>query len=485
MHHAISAGHQITLNVAREILHEGGNAFDAAVAAHFAMFVTEPCMASAGGGGFALTRTSQGFIQFYDFFCQTPVIKNPGEVDFYPITVDFGTDQEDFHIGMGSVAVPGSVKGIFEIHRRLGSIPIAVLVQPAIELAKKEIEIDAFQAYDIELLEPILKEDPDGRRIFISDGQIKQKGDYIQMHQCADFLEFLSIEEDRGFYQGEISQSIEELSLEKGGHLRRSDLENYDVFVRRPFTIPYHNHSIHLPNGPSKGGAGLALFLAKSDQIHPMLSIKYAREKLQNPHQILPALRDHYVHPEYHLDLGSDGRTGTTHFTIVDREGNTVSLTSTIGEGCGVFIPGTDIQLNNMLGELYLLPGGAHSWIPDTRLHSMMTPTIVTDAQNQLFFAGGSGGAGRIPFAIGQVVRNLMAKKMNLYEAIHQGRFHYQDGVFQVEPHAEKWEQFGDQTKFWNRHSLYFGGVNAVYYNGQDFVAVSDDRRMGTAAVFS
>ena len=136
-----------------------------------------------------------------------------------------------------------------------------------------------------------------------------------------------------------------------------------------------------------------------------------------------------------------------------------------------------------MLGEIYLLPSGPHSWKPDSRLHSMMTPTLVTNAHNQLIFAGGSGGASRIPYAIGQVIRNLLDKKMNLYDSIHKGRFHFQGNVYQVEFESDKWDQFKDQTKFWERQSLYFGGVNAVHYNGQDFVAVSDKRRMGSAVV--
>ena len=146
MAQAIAAGHHQTLSVAKEILHAKGNAFDAAIAAYFAMFITEPCMASAGGNGFALTRTEDGHIQYLDFFCQTPAIKSMSPpVDFYPITVDFGSDVEEFHIGLGAAAVPGSIAGIFALHRIHGTMPISELVAPAIQLAKEGVALTWFQ----------------------------------------------------------------------------------------------------------------------------------------------------------------------------------------------------------------------------------------------------------------------------------------------------------------------------------------------------
>ena len=126
--HKISAGHHITAKAAAEILKDGGNAVDAAIAAFFASFVAEPCMSSAGGGAFA-NVLFEGKVRLYDFFCQTPRQKRPvSAINFFPVTVDFGDTTEDFHVGHGSVAVPGAIAGMFALHRDFGSIPMQTLV---------------------------------------------------------------------------------------------------------------------------------------------------------------------------------------------------------------------------------------------------------------------------------------------------------------------------------------------------------------------
>ncbi len=155
MQHAISAGHEKTLEVAKLILENGGNAFDAAIACHFAMFITEPCMASAGGAGFALAKPKNQAPLFFDFFCQTPQHKHKRTTDFFEVIVDFGSEKEGFHIGLGSAAVPGTIAGLFEIHRRYGTMPMKDLVSPAIAFANEGVLLNTFQAYDLQLLKPI------------------------------------------------------------------------------------------------------------------------------------------------------------------------------------------------------------------------------------------------------------------------------------------------------------------------------------------
>ena len=133
----LSAGHEKTAAAAAEVLKIGGNAVDAAIAAFFTSFIAEPCMSSAGGGAFA-NVFFEGKPRLYDFFCQTPRNKRPvSAVNFFPITVDFGDTTEEFHVGHGSVAVPGSIAGAFRLHRDFGSIPMRELVQPAMAFAKK------------------------------------------------------------------------------------------------------------------------------------------------------------------------------------------------------------------------------------------------------------------------------------------------------------------------------------------------------------
>ncbi len=485
MQQAISAGHEITLEVAKEILLAKGNAFDAAIAATFAMFITEPCMASAGGAGFALTRPANGKIQFFDYFCQTPISKKIDPLDFYPVLIDFGSEQEEFHIGLGSAAVPGTIAGLFSIHKKLGTIPIKELVKPAMQLAKDGVLLNEFQAFDLKLLNPIFQQDISVRDIFFKNNQVKEEGDLIQMPGMVDFLEFIASEGVRGFYEGEISKIITTACQERGGFLRRADFENYKTNILEPLKINYRNKNIYLPNGPSKGGAMLALMLSKVGEEYPTLApaIQATQNIIQKEDQIKFHLNQVFPNNSFTLQPSLSSNRGTSHFNIVDRWDNAISITSTIGEGCGYFIPGTNMQLNNMLGEIFLLPNGAHSWEPNRRMHSMMTPTIITDKNGGLEFVAGSGGANRIPYVTGQVVYHLFAQQKNLQEATEHSRVHFQDGKFQIEDGFD-WPFEKDNAVFWEGKSLYFGGVHSIQKVKNGLEAIGDARRFGVAEVF-
>jgi len=486
MQQAISAGHELTLKVAKEILHAKGNAFDAAIAAHCAMFITEPCMASAGGNGFALTRTAEGEIQFFDFFCQTPLTKQTNRpLDFYPILVNFGEETEEFHIGLGAAALPGSIAGIFALHRRFGTMPIKDLVAPAIQLAKEGVALNDFQSFDLKLLYPIFQQDTTVKDIFFKNDKIKEKGDVIQMEGMADFLDFIAHEGERGFYQGEVAKTIVTDSNQRGGFLTREDFEKYQVNIISPLQIPFKNKTLHLPNGPSKGGAMLALMLSQVDNNIQSLTtaIQNVQTLIQQEGQIKVRMDEVFPSNNFRLQPSVSSLRGTSHFNILDKWGNAISLTSTIGEGCGYFIPHTNMQLNNMLGEIFLLPNGAHSWTPNTRMHSMMTPTMVTNENHHLELITGTGGANRIPYAIGQVVYHLFEQQLDLEKSTAFPRVHFQDGKFQVEKGFEMPKDIPN-VNWWDMGSLYFGGVHSILKNEKGIDAVGDARRYGVAEVF-
>ncbi|MEM6964473.1 MAG: gamma-glutamyltransferase, partial [Bacteroidota bacterium] len=334
MPQAISAGHEITLAVAKEILQNKGNAFDAAIAAHYAMFITEPCMASAGGSGFALTRTEEGETRFFDFFCQTPLSKKISDLDFYPVLIHFGSDSEEFHIGLGSAAVPGSIAGLFALHKKYGSIPMRDLVAPATQLAKEGVALNDFQAYDLELLYPIFSQSETGRRIFFNDKNPKQKGETIQMPQMADFLDFIAREGERGFYHGEIAKVIAQNSTESGGFLTRADFEKYQVNLLDPLKIQYKNHHVHLPNGPSKGGAMMAIMLSEVHREVGSLATAIEKTQIIQREEKLSEQMDKIFPPHnFRLQPSVSSNRGTSHFNILDRWGNAISFTCTIGEG--------------------------------------------------------------------------------------------------------------------------------------------------------
>ncbi|MEW8395161.1 MAG: gamma-glutamyltransferase [Candidatus Thiodiazotropha sp.] len=154
----VAAGHYETVKAGCEVLREGGNAFDAVVASMLAACVAEPVLASPGGGGFLTAKPVRSDPLVYDFFAQTPKRKlHGGETGFYPIEADFGTASQIFHIGMGSIATPGFIKGLYCIHRNHCRMPLQTLFQPAIELAREGVEINPFQHLITTIIAPILR----------------------------------------------------------------------------------------------------------------------------------------------------------------------------------------------------------------------------------------------------------------------------------------------------------------------------------------
>ena len=485
---AISAGHEKTLEVAKLVLLEGGNAFDASIAAALAMFLTEPCMASAGAGGFALCHKHGELPIMLDFFPQTPrqkpILENR---DFYPIDVNFGIEVETFHVGLASAAVPGTIAGLYAMHRKFGSMPMAELIAPAMDLARSGVVLNTFQSIDLELLEVIFRVDPTVRDIFFINDERKKEGDLLHFPLFPDFLQFLKDEGEHGFYKGEIGRKVAADSLDRGGYLRRDDFENYRAIWRKPLNIPWHNKELYLPNGPSLGGALIALILGYLDIYDGdwVRTIAQIKSRYQHPIQIAKRLET--LHPEldYHFEGPELSTKGTTHFNVADKWGNAVSFTTSLGEGSGYFIPGTNMQMNNVMGESFLLPNGFHSWKENVRLNSMMTPTMVVDGNGTFQYAGGSGGAGRIPFMISQVLVALFDERMSLEEATTKPRIHVHEDLLHFEKGAMLNPHDFERTKEWDYKSLFFGGVHSVF-RGKDghLEACGDARRYGVAEVF-
>ncbi|RMD60080.1 MAG: gamma-glutamyltransferase, partial [Nitrospirae bacterium] len=169
MRAVVAAGHHLTCEAASLMLKEGGNAFDAAVAAGFASTVVEPTLSSLGGGGFMLAyKRVEGKEKLFDFFVNTSGKGRNGEIEphFFPITVNFRDSLQDFHIGMGSVAVPGVIKGLLHIHDKLCTLPLKKILEPAIRYARDGVVLNESQAYFLHLLEPIITLSDTGKSIY-------------------------------------------------------------------------------------------------------------------------------------------------------------------------------------------------------------------------------------------------------------------------------------------------------------------------------
>ena len=475
--YAIAAGHELTAATASEVIKAGGNIFDAAIAAFMTAWVAEPCMASAGGGGFAMIQTANGQSKILDFFCQTPAHKRPvKEVEFYPVEIDFGATTEIFHIGRGSAAVPGSVAGVFEMHRHYGYMPMKELVQPAIQAAKEGVPLNNFQHEDLTLLKPILDVSERGKAQFFKGNDLKEVGDLVPMPFLADFLDFMATESSNAFYQGEVAEKIIADQQNNGGYLRRADLENYQVLHRQPLSFTFQDRQILTNPLPSKGGQVLKTFLKEwATDTTPINRL--TESHLNKLHQIFHKM---VTASQKEPEQLNEKRGSTTHIGIMDNQGNGISLTVSNGEGCGYFIEGTDIHLNNMLGEAALMPEGFHNWQANTRMFSMMSPTLVLNQNKTLEMVLGSGGAGRIPYAIGQVLLNLIHFSQPLATAINNPRVHLQEGVFNIEPGFKvDSPSFATPHKVWTEQSMYFGGTHTVLARDGGLAAVGDGRRDG------
>ena len=496
----VAAGHEAVTGAAATVLRAGGNAFDAAVAAGFAGAVAEQTLTSLGGGGFLLARTADGQEIFFDFFVDTPglgleqPLPNP---HFFPVGINFGGSVQEFNIGLGSVAVPGTLKGLLHVHERLGRTPLTEVLEPAVQLALGH-ELNPFQAGFIRMLHPIMTMTETGRRLYEPDGFYLSEGDQLAIPELSDFLQQLVEDRGESFYKGDIARVIDREMREGGGLLTFEDLSSYQVIERRPLRVSYRGYTLLTGPPPSFGGPLIALSLSLLEKLKPL-------DRWGSPEHLLRTLammqevekmreKGSFNSEALAEFLASSTRTtsvenmrmfsrGTTHVSIADSEGNIASLTCSNGEGSGYFVPGTGIMLNNMMGEDDLHPNGFHSAPPGERVGSMMSPSaLLRDSELKLVF--GSGGSKRIRPALTQVLTQIVDFNRDLGAAVHAPRMHWDGEVLQLEPGFEEQAvaALADRVpiNIWDDQNVYFGGVHSVI---PGFAGVGDSRRGGSVAV--
>ncbi|WP_275575070.1 gamma-glutamyltransferase [Neosynechococcus sphagnicola] len=190
------------------------------------------------------------------FFTQSPRQKRPLEgIHFQPVEVCFGDATQEFHIGLGAVAVPGNLAGVFHVQQQLGRLPLSVIAEPAIHFARQGIQLNWFQAYAFKLLEPILTASAAARQIYAPQGKLLQQGQTLLMQDFADTLAYLAAEGLAVFYQGEIAHRLVQDCQDQGGHLSLDDLRNYSVLERQPLSLSYRNRTLLTNPPPSARGA--------------------------------------------------------------------------------------------------------------------------------------------------------------------------------------------------------------------------------------
>ncbi len=507
----VAAGHEITAQAAVEILKAGGNAFDAALAAFFASCVAEPVLASLGGGGFLLAQNAHCSPQLFDFFVQTPQNKKPlSEVEFYPILADFGTAQQEFHIGLGSIATPGAIAGIAAIHKSLCTIPLRQIIEPACEAARSGVAVNGFQHYISDIVSPILKSTPAALALHESPqypGELAKEHEWVRQSEMADTFELLAIEGTPLFYQGEIGQLLVAACQQHGGYITAQDLNNYQVEIRSPLELNYHGARLFTNPAPSVGGTLIAFSLAllqnqdlgqhefgNFEHLLHLAKAMMLTQKMRRHEGIdmdidvatsKKILQQRYI-DSYHKSMAEHASfaRGTTQISVADKNGNLASMTLSNGEGSGYVIPGTGIMTNNMLGEEDINPHGFHHWPTDRRIASMMSPTLALTDDGHAF-AIGSGGSNRIRSAILQVLINLLDFKQPINIAVEHPRMHCEEELFNVEsgPTQQTLDRLTEQLpqyQIWPNKNLFFGGVHSVLKTANgNFEGQGDSRRGG------
>ncbi|MDZ7828564.1 MAG: gamma-glutamyltransferase [Halofilum sp. (in: g-proteobacteria)] len=511
MYGAVACGHPVTRDAAVAMLEAGGNAFDAVAAALWTACIAEPVLASPGGGGFLLARPAGEPARVYDFFAHTPRTRlEPADADFRPIIADFGTTRQEFHIGLGAAATPGMVAGTFAFQEELGRMPAREVMAPAVTAGREGVEVQPLQAYIAEVVAPILEATPEARAVFAPAGREPEAGDRHAMPELGDFLDTLAQEGPELFYRGEVARAIASACEAGGGHLRRDDFERYRVERREPLAVDYRGYRM-LTNAPPASGGLLVAFGLEVLAGGGIPADAFGADEAVRMAMALSATQEARVVSG--LDAGVDddaaarlldpatverfrrlaaehapARRGTTHISVLDAAGNAAALTVSNGEGCGSIVPGAGFMLNNMLGEADLQPRGFGRWPPDTRLTSMMAPTLVTDARGERTVVLGSGGSNRIRSAILQVLVAHLDHDLPLQAAVERPRLHIEgerleiEGGFEQEvvaALAERWPDHGA----WPDRNLFFGGAHAVAHGPEGFSGAGDPRRGGVAGV--
>ncbi len=495
----VTAGHSKTADAAAQILHAGGNAFDAAIAALYTVCVTEPALASLGGGGFLMASPSCGPPILFDFFVHTPrQRKSAKEISTEEFICDFGDTQQAFIIGSGTSAVPGCVKGIFEVARRYSKMPMKDLIEPTLQTLKEGVEINEMQAHVLKILTPIYLSGAAGA-IFesaIKPGCTVQSGERIHFPKYDDLLESLVVEGEDLFYRGEIAKSVHDISRE-GGQVTYDDMVNYRVELREPLQVRYGGHRLLLNPPPSSGGIIIGLAMSHLASCHLAQHRFGSSEHLSVVIDTLArcARLEEGASPDAEarfdprlLDIYRANRewlapNGTTHISIIDRDGNAVAVSISNGEGCGTLIPGTSVMLNNMMGEHDVNPHGLTEWPPARRLSSLMSPTVViSDDGSQI--AVGTGGSNRIPAVVQQVLINLLDFDMSVKDAVQAPRVHYHrqatfaEDAFGNPELSVILQRYGEATVF-RKNDIFFGGAHTARHCGRTVEGFGDTRRGG------
>ncbi len=465
----ISTAHPLATKVGIEVLNNGGNAIDAAVAVKFTLAVVFPRAGNIGGGGFALFRMNDSTVGALDFREKAPEMSSR---DMF-LNKAQEVINELSTVGHKAAGVPGSVDGILKLHDAHGTMSLSELIQPAIDLAHEGFAITQDQADEFNEKKEVFVQ-VNGEDFFLVKDQPWQAGDTVQFKELAGTLAQIRDFGRDGFYRGIVADQIVKEIQSGGGIISKDDLTNYQAKWRDPIYGQYRGHRIISMPPPSSGGVALLQLLQGAEQydikkmghnthetIHLMTELErrvYADRAthLGDP-DFYDVPVDMLLSPSYNRDRFStislkkktdsqeikEGKVEviesveTTHFSIVDPEGNAVAITTTLNSffGCKVYVKGAGFFLNNEMDDFSAKPGSpnqfglvggeANAIQPEKRMLSSMTPTIVEKDGNLKMVLGTPGGS-TIITSVFQAIMNVVDHGMGMQDAVNATRTHSQ-----------------------------------------------------------
>lgn len=454
----VSTGKYEATKIGVDIIKKGGNAIDAAVAVGFALGVCEPQSSGIGGGGFMVIRFAKtGETKFIDFREIAPKNATP---DMWKLDKDGKVINNEKAVGGKAVGVPGEVKGMLYALEKYGTMSRKDVIQPSVELAENGYEVSAVLSRDIKNKYDMIEMFPETSKIYLNEGFPYEVGETIKNPDLANTLRKIIKNGEKAVYEGEIAKAIVKSAQDAGGPLTMEDMQNYDIRVNDPLVGHYRGYEIVTSAPPSSGGAHVVQILnilenydmknvkPGSAEYYHLFSeaIKMAfadRAKFCGDTEFIDVPIDGIISKDYAQELVKqldskkskkyiagnpwawDGSKDTTHYSIVDKEGNIVAVTKTVNNvfASGVVAEGTGIILNNEMNDFDTGHGKANSVEAGKKPLSSMSPTIVLKDGKPVMSLG-APGATRIITGVAQVISLVLDYGMDIQEAINFPRIH-------------------------------------------------------------
>jgi gamma-glutamyltranspeptidase / glutathione hydrolase len=498
----VAAGHPLTAQAGADVLREGGNAVDAAVASVLMSFVAESPLTGPGAGGFMLVHTA-GEDHLLDFFVAAPGkgLDSPEPAALTPIDVKFAEDAiQRFNVGPSSCGVYGTTMGLAQALERFGTLRLADLTERPARAARDGVEVVPIQAFLFTILGPILTSTPEASAIYAPGGDLLAEGERVRLPELGDLLERLGAEGPTFLYEGDVASAVSEWVLERRGLVTCEDLASYEVVEREPARVRYEGREVLTNPPPSSGGIliadalGILSRLERPHAADVVAEVIASTNRARDEEFLVGLATEGYLEQFLAKDaldsVATDVRSrlgNTTHLAVMDGDGGCASVTCSNGSCSGVVVPGTGVHLNNMLGEQDLNPHGYHRYRPGVRVPSMMSPTVVLrDGMPEV--ALGSAGSNRIRSAIIQTILAIVDRGLPAEAAVREPRLHVEGDVVEAEPGIDpdaldRLQANGWTVRRWSEQNLFFGGVQAVARSGDRLTGGGDPRRGGVAIV--